>query len=117
MDIMKDVLAKLSDDQNIMTISWERVTDSAPTLVTVNGIAERHKRNGQYIWTTKDGHNCLIIRGRVITSDERTEARSDGEYKPNTSDAGAGGDWHYWTVRLDRIKELRASGTIIVRNQ
>lgn len=113
---LSTILANLAERQQLFTLEWERVSDDVPTRVTCNGIAEKHKKHGSYIWRAKNGEDYLIMRGRIVSSDNRTEARADGIVRENVSDAGADGQWHYWTVKVASIRRLLAMGLVIETN-
>jgi hypothetical protein len=115
MEMIETILLDLATRQQFFTVEFKRVTDSTPTLCTVNGIAEFHKTKKAYLWKNSEGNYCMTIRGRIIDSNARTEARADGKEDENTSDAGKG--LKYWTVRLDSIVKLVAGGLIVTPNK
>jgi len=114
MSDLKEMIDAVARKQNFLTVTWNRVTDEAPTKVTANGIVAKHKTHGTYIWIAKNGEEYVTLRGRIIASDDRTQERVDGDSRHNVSDAGADGKWHYWSVRLSSIVELLADGRVIL---
>ena len=93
------------------TLSWNRVTDSPTTKVTVNGVIARHAQHPEsFVWTTKAGRPMILLRGKVVSS-KMDERNTEG--RPNTSDAGAEGKWKFYSVPLDTLRILHANGLVI----